>query len=186
MKPPIKTLCLLTSLALLACDSGTTTSTNGDTPAAHPLASVLISDAPANPISVVEARKNPTVGTEVIVSGDIMGKPEVFVPNRAMLTLGDPNVLTTCNRRPGDLCEAPWDVCCDDGEVIKKSIVTIQLLDADGNLIKTGLKGLGDMKELSSLVVKGTVADGSNADNLIINAGAIHIASVKANNTPRK
>ena len=186
MKTPIKLLSLLTSLALLACDSGTTSSTNGDAPSAHPLASVLISDAPANPISVIEARKNPTAGTEVVVSGDIMGKDPVFVPNRALLTLGDPNVLTTCNRRPDDECPKPWDACCDDEDVRNQSIITVQVLDADGKLVKSGLKGLGDMKELSSLIVKGTVADGSNANNLIITATAIHIASVEANNTPRE
>jgi hypothetical protein len=35
------------------------------------------------------------------------------------------------------------------------------------------------MKELSSLVVKGTVAEGSNANNLLINATGIHIAMIE-------
>ena len=101
-----------------------------------------------------------------------------------MLILGDPEVITSCNRKAGDGCATPWDVCCDDKELVRNSIVTIQVLDADGQLIKSGLKGLGNMKELSSLVVKGTIAEGSGPDNLIINATGIHIASAEPNNTP--
>ena len=41
---------------------------------------------------------------------------------------------------------------------------------------ETGLEGVGGLEKLSSVVVKGTVAEGSSADALIINATAIHVA----------
>jgi len=102
-----------------------------------------------------------------------------------MLTIGDPAVLTSCNRMPGDSCATPWDACCDDPDLIKKAIATVQILDADGKLLPSGLKGLGGMKELSSVIIKGTVADGSTPDNLLITATGIHIASIEPNNTPK-
>ncbi len=96
------------------------------------------------------------------------------------------SAISSCNRLHGDSCSTPWDVCCDDPDVIQASIATIQVVDADGKLHKSGLKGLGGIKELSQLVVQGTIADGSGPDNLIINATGIHIASVEANNTPKE
>lgn len=181
-------LLLLTTLAIVACKpaSKPAPATGTDpTPAVSPLlAGLLLSDAPDGAVSVTAARKDPAPGKELTVAGDIIGRVDVFVPNRAMLILGDPDAITSCNRLHGDGCATPWDVCCDDPDEIMKSIATIQVLDADGLLVKAGLKGLGNMKELSSIVVQGTVDATSGPDNLIINATGIHIASVDPNNTP--
>ncbi|MDA0767141.1 MAG: hypothetical protein O3A92_10010 [Verrucomicrobia bacterium] len=186
MNTPTKLLVLLSALTFAACDKKVETSVEVVTPPSNKsLDALLLPDAPANAITVTEARKNPVPGTEVVITGDLIGKPEVFVHNRSMLTIGDPAVLTSCNRMPGDSCASPWDVCCDDPDLIKKSIATVQVLDADGKLLPSGLKGLGGMKELSSIVIKGTVADGSGPDNLLITANGIHIASIEPNNTPR-
>ena len=191
MKTITKFAALLSILALASCgDKEGNTSADPAPPENEKsfptnLTSLLLSDKPANAVSVTAARKTPTPGTEVVVAGDIIGKVDVFVDNRAMLTIGDPEVITSCNRMEEDHCATPWDVCCDDPDVIKNSIATIQILDADGKLIKTGLKGLGNMKELSQVIIKGTVAEGSGPDNLLITATGIHIASVGANNSPR-
>lgn len=186
MKP---TILFLSLVALVSCKpgEGTPPSAGADTPPSETISSleaVLIDEAPAGAISITEIRKDPTPGREVTVAGDIIGRTEVFVPNRSMLILGDPEAITSCNRMPGDGCPTPWDVCCDDPDVIKASIATVQVLDEDGKLHKSGLKGLGGMKELSQLVVRGTIAEGSGPDNLIINATGIHIASVAPNNSP--
>ena len=98
------------------------------------------------------------------------------VEYRGMVMLGDPTKMTPCNRIPGDECPTPWDVCCDDPAVIKKSISTVQFLDENGKVIKTGLKGYQGIKELSFLTVKGTIAEQSNPENLLINASAFHVA----------
>jgi hypothetical protein len=187
MNTPTKLLALLSTLALASCGVEEETTIelpeeNGTDPA---FANLLLPDAPATSLSVTAARKFTKPGTVVVVAGDIIGKVDVFVDNRAMLTIGDPEVITSCNRMPDDVCATPWDVCCDDPDVIKSSIATIQVLDADGKLIQTGLKGLGGMKELSQIIIKGTVAEGSGPDNLIITATGIHIASVEPNNTPK-
>ena len=39
-----------------------------------------------------------------------------------------------------------------------------------------GLRGLGGLRELSSLVVEGEVAKGSTEKNFIVNATGIHVA----------
>lgn len=192
MKP---TILFLSLLALVSCKEDSKISSSQETkvpsstgtapttpPAAAPLSDILLPAAPANPVSINEARKDPTPGKDITISGDIIGRDTVFVPNRAMLILGDPDVITSCNRNAADGCKTPWDVCCDDPDVVTASIATIQVVDDDGHLHKSGLKGLGGMKELSQLVVQGTIAEGSGPDNLIVNATGIHIASVE----PRK
>ena len=187
MNTPTKLIVLLSALAVASCDTSVETSIELPTEAGPNLAfaDLLLSDAPADALSVTAARKAPKPGTEITIDRDIIGKVDVFVDNRAMLTIGDPTTITSCNRMPGDACATPWDVCCDDPNVIKASIATVQVLDADGKLIKTGLKGLGCMKELSSVIIKGIVAEDSSPDNLLITATGIHIASVEANNTPK-
>jgi len=179
MKPVILFTSLL-ALSLTACNNKKETTGNEQPVSVDPaLSAILLDTAPAGAVTITEARKNPTPGTEVVFSGKIMGKMQPFVDGRALLTLGDPTKIISCDLMPGDSCETPWDVCCDEADTIARSIVTVQVLDDKGSPLKQGLKGLGGMKELSSLVVKGTVAEGSNADNLLVNATGIHVAMVE-------
>ena len=135
-----------------------------------PLDAFLVSEAPADAQQISKVFEDPVPGKEVVLSGEIMGQTEPFADGYAIVTLGDPTKITPCNRIPGDGCPTPWDNCCDDRAVVKKSITTIQFLDKEGKVIKTGLKGYQGIKELSFLTVKGKIADQSNAENLLINA----------------
>lgn len=142
------------------------------------LSRYLLAEPPPNAVSVGQLFANPTPGTEVIVTGEVIGRLDPFVEGRAMVVLGDPSKITPCNRNPDDQCETPWDVCCDDPEVIKKSIATVQIVDNEGRPLKQGLKGLSGLRELSTLTVVGTIAEGSNDDNLLINASGIHVGAI--------
>lgn len=182
MKPNVLLLAALASFALTSCkDSEQSGNTGGEEADSgkSPLEAVLLETAPDGAVAILEARKNPTPGTEVIFAGKVMGKREPFSTGAALVVLGDPAVITSCDLKPGDECETPWDVCCDLPEDIKRSIVTVQVVDEAGRPVRSPLKGLGGMKELSSLVVKGTVAEGSNPDNLLVNATGIHVAMVE-------
>lgn len=174
MNPTLLLAGLGTLVVLSACkDKASTTAKVAETSLS--LNSYLLKDMPEDAIGVAEAFTNPAPGTPVTLTGEVMGRSEPFVENRAMLVLGDPTKLTPCNRNEDDGCETPWDVCCDDPAVIKSSIATIQILDDQGMPLKKGLKGLGGIKELTTLTVVGTVAEGSNAENLLINASGIHV-----------
>lgn len=138
----------------------------------------LLAEEPSHAISVSAAFSNPTPGTPIVVTGEVMGQLMPFVENRAMLVLGDPDKITPCNRIPGDSCETPWDACCDLPEVKKVSTATIQILGSDQRPLKKGLRGLGGMQELATLTVVGTIAEGSNAENLLITASGIHVGQL--------
>lgn len=183
MKSSSLLLTIPLSLALMSCDS--TNSDAGkdkgpDDSAPHALSAVLLTEPPEGAVTITQARQNPTPGTRVILSGKVMGNESPIIKSRALLTLGDPTKLTSCDLVPADPCETPWDVCCDDPDLVTASIATIQVLDDQGKPLKAGLRGLGGLKELSSLIVVGEVAEGSNQNNFLVNATGIHVAMAKA------
>ena len=125
-------------------------------------------------ISITEARKL-KAGDKVKVKGKIMGTANPFIKGRALFVMGDPEKLTSCDLRPGDDCPAPWDVCCDDEKMIKAGILSVQIIDSNGRVLKTGLEGKSGIKKLALVEIEGTVASNSNADAMTINADKIYV-----------
>ena len=178
-------------LAVTSCGGGDDEASNNqttDSSALDTLQSLLLPEAPEGAITITEARKRPTPGTKVIVSGKVMGNDNPIIQSRALLTLGDPTRLDSCDLIPGDECPTPWDVCCADPDIVRASIATIQVIDENGKPVKAGLRGLGGLQELSKLIVIGEVANGSNANNFLVNATGIHVVASKAagSNTTKK
>lgn len=124
-------------------------------------------------IHVVRATAQP--GDSITISGRVMGNASPFVAGRAAFILGDPEVLTACNENPDDACETPWDNCCDSPEDKKRGTATIQVIDADGRVLKETIEGVGGIEKFAPLTVSGTVAEGSTKDLLVINANAIDV-----------
>ncbi len=173
-------------LGLISCGSRDDQAEDKKSPEpsdSHALTTVLLTEAPEESISITEARQNPVPGTRVILSGKVMGNDNPIIKSRALLTLGDPARITSCDLIPGDECTTPWDVCCADPDVVTASVATIQVLDGQGKPLKSGLRGLGGLQELSSLIVVGEVAEGSNEKNFLVNATGIHVAMAQAAGT---
>lgn len=127
---------------------------------------------PESSITVVEARKSAQPGDEIIVTGKVAGAMSPFTEGFATFVLAD-QALETCDLVPGDLCETPWDACCVESSVIQSMRMSIQILGEDGRPVTQSLGGVRGMKELDTLVVSGTVAEESTAENLILNATGI-------------
>jgi hypothetical protein len=127
----------------------------------------------ARAIHLVRTEVKP--GDVITIRGRIMGNSKPFVEGRAVFILGDPEVLTPCNEIPGDECETPWDTCCDSSEDKKRGIASVQVVDADGKVLKEGVEGVGGLEKLAWVTVTGSVADGSSVDLLLINAQAIDV-----------
>ncbi len=164
------------SVTLSSCSEKS--SNTGDTSTekkASALEGIILTEAPKEVSSIAEIRKSAKPGDKVTFTGSAIGAMKIFMDNRAVMILGDPEVITACNLRPGDGCETPWDVCCDEKDDIKASIVTLRYLDSAGKVVKEGFKGLADIKELSTLVVNGTVAKGSTKDNMTVNVSGIFV-----------
>lgn len=175
-----KTTCLLIASAVLlvSCSRKSTPAAAVEVSANEPspaLAAVLAAPPTGEAKSIVAIRPTAKPGDEITVSGRIMGSKKPFVDGRAAFILGDPEVLTPCNEVPGDECETPWDVCCDSPEDKKRATATIQIVDADGRVLKESIEGVGGLQNLSKITVSGKVAEGSSVDLLIVNASAIAV-----------
>jgi len=147
----------------------------GSAPATSALDAVFVDAAPVGAKAIHIARTDAKPGDEIVVAGEVMGTLEPFVTGRAAFVLGDPEKLTPCNKRENDGCETPWDACCDTKEDKLIGTATVQVVGDDKRVLKTGIEGVYGLEKLSSVVVKGTVAEGSGPDALVINASAIHV-----------
>jgi hypothetical protein len=166
MKPTLRTL---TTIAVLVVASVIH--------AAEPaLPSTLLADkAPKDAVSVSKARKDAKPGEAIVLRGKIGGRKVALVPKAAIAVLADEKSIKSCNEIPGDSCEFPWDYCCETPEKLAASTATVQVKDAKGKVLRTTLRGLGELKELSTVVISGTVDAASTKDNLIVNATSVFV-----------
>ena len=135
---------------------------------------LFASAMPENAVSVIEARKL-KAGDKVKVTGKIMGNRFPFINSRAAFIIGDPSTLISCDLKPDDPCEEPWDVCCEDNEEIAAGTLNIQVVDPQGKVLKTGIEGKGGLKKLSTVIVEGVVADNTTEKAMTINAAKIYV-----------
>lgn len=171
-----KSACLILAAASLfaSCEKKETATIVPATPAPSSALNAVLAATPTGEtkaIHLIRATAKP--GDEITVTGKIMGNEKPFVDGRAAFILGDPEVLTACNEDPADKCTTPWDNCCDSPEDKKRGIATVQVVGADGRVLKEPLEGVGGLAKLATVTVCGKVAEGSSADALIITAQAI-------------
>ncbi|MEM9016140.1 MAG: hypothetical protein AAGC68_03940 [Verrucomicrobiota bacterium] len=171
-------LCLnpLLSLVLLGC-GGSGEGETPETPEASvspKIDAVLLSTSPADPTSVIEARKTAKPGDEIVVDGKIAGTVKPFTEGFASLVLAD-KALRTCELNPDENCPTPWDACCVEPEELKASRLTIQILDETGRPVAQSLKGLNGLAELDPIVVSGFVDETSSEENLILNVTGLYL-----------
>ena len=169
------TTIIIASVCLLASckEQSRQTTAQATVKSSAALSEVLAKTPAANPQAIHTIRKSAKPGDEITLSGRIMGNDKPFVDGRAVFILGDPELLTPCNELPGDTCETPWDVCCETPEDKKAGTATIQIVGSDGRVLKEGIEGVGGLVTLAHVTVTGTVAEGSSADLLLVNASAI-------------
>jgi hypothetical protein len=166
------------ALILASCgnqNAPETTSTLSDKEATSIPASLFVETPPEGALSVVEARAQAQPGATLTLRGKVGGKMNPLSDAAALLVLADEKAIKSCDVIPGDSCPTPWDYCCEDPGVISASTTTIQVTGEDGKLLRSTLRGAGDIKELSRLVVTGTVDAASTEAALIVNADKIYV-----------
>lgn len=166
-----------TLLLLAACKESqqTTNAASGETSSADKtLLETVLNTAPKGEAkSIKNVKATAKAGDKVTLTGRIIGNKKPFVEGRAAFILADPSIITACSDKPDDACKTPWDACCDTPEDKKKAIATIQIVNAEGRVLKHGLEGNNGLANLAHVTVSGIVAGGSGGDVLIINATAI-------------
>lgn len=175
-----QSISILLAIAIVSCDKNDPVESTSSSPKhsvpSSALKAVIGATVAGEAKSIHMARESAKPGDAITVAGRVMGAQNPFVEGRAAFILGDPALLTPCNERPDDHCQTPWDNCCDSKENKKRGTATIQIVDAEGRVLKEPIEGVEGIAKLSRLVVSGTVATGSTPDLLIINATAIDSA----------
>jgi hypothetical protein len=158
-------------LAGVACERKTAQTPSRPSVAVLP-DTLFVNTEPPGAQPVEEVKKTAKVGDTVTISGRIGGSREPFVAERAVFTIVGPGI-PACSDVEGDACESPWDYCCESKEDIAAHAATIQVVGSNGMPIPESLRDAHGIKELSTVVVVGTVvmADGPN---LVINATQIY------------
>ncbi|MBX3404184.1 MAG: hypothetical protein KF699_12315 [Phycisphaeraceae bacterium] len=136
-------------------------------------AGMLLERLPEPAPDVVDAKKGLSKGDKIVLKGRIGGSKDPFVKDRAVFTLVGRGIRA-CNEIPGDNCPIPWDYCCSPRKEITQHSVTVQVVDARGMPLRTDIKGRWEIKELSELVVVGTVAE-VRGDAMVVNATGLHV-----------
>jgi flagellar basal body L-ring protein FlgH len=178
----IMTLAIVAAL-LAGCEkkpapSPSASSKTGSTPAGPESttlpAGFMLASRPESAKTVEEHKAAAKVGDTVAITGRVGGSEEPFLDDRAMLVLMGPG-LNACSDNKGDECKTPWDYCCEKKSDVAKHAATIRVVGADGKPIKTGLKGQGGMKELSTLVVVGKVSQLDENGTMVVDATGIYV-----------
>ena len=138
---------------------------------------MFLTEAPTREVSSIASLKtNAKEGDTVAVKVVIGGRDNVYVPNRAVLTVIDAKINNPCTSE-GDSCRTPWDYCCTPAEEKLPNMAIVQIVGDDNRPLAVDLSSVKNLKHLNTLIVLGTIGPRDNQDTLLINADAIYVAS---------
>ena len=136
-------------------------------------AGLVIEQAPEGAREVADVRKAAD-GDVVVVRGRIGGQRKPFTAGRAQFQLVD-LAVSTCDKMPDDHCPTPWDMCCEPTKDIADNSVTVQVVGAGDRPLRAELSGVGGMKPMSEIAVKGVVKKSADGKAVMVNATQIHV-----------
>ena len=170
------------SVSFAACLALLTAGCSQESPTAEPLTLVttaavdgsnfMLDEEPDGATDVIRVREEANDGDEVVLVGRIGGSVNPWVDGRAAFSIVDGS-LRACSDIPGDDCTEPWDYCCETDR-LPSSTALIKIVDDRGELVKTDARQLLDVKELSTVVIKGS-AQRDDAGNLTILASGVYL-----------
>lgn len=134
----------------------------------------FLAERPAKAVSVGEIRSTVVPGREVAIAGLIGGTLEPFVDGFAAFVLADPSIRF-CDEIPDEHCATPWDACCEDPDKLRDNRVSVQFVNADNQVLQESLKGVGGLRELSQVIVTGTLSEDSTPENINLLAEKLYL-----------
>ncbi|MFK8113648.1 MAG: hypothetical protein AB8B91_15710 [Rubripirellula sp.] len=132
----------------------------------------LLTAEPEAAKDVIQVRLDANDGDEVVIVGRIGGSVNPWIEGRAAFSIVDES-LKACSDIPGDHCAQPWDYCCETSK-LPDGTALIKVVDEDGKLVKADSQGLLNVKELSTVIVKGK-AQRDDAGNLTVLASGVFV-----------
>lgn len=128
----------------------------------------LLDKEPAGVKGVIEVRKNGRDGDEVVVAGQVGGTAKPFTQDRAMFHIADTSL------KPTEGCATPWDFCEYPKPEVAAARLSVKFADGAGKTIATDARELFGLRELTAVVVKGTLGrDG--VGNVFVTATGMYV-----------
>jgi hypothetical protein len=168
---------IMTATTLAGCTSENSTTTSNASPQTPDVASVdgsvyLLDTEPEGAGNVIKVREEAGTDDDLLVVGRIGGSTAPWIDGRAAFTIVDLS-LKSCNDTLEDRCPTPWDYCCETGK-LPKSMALVKFVDETDQVVKADARSLFDLKELSTVVIKGT-AKRDEAGNLTVLASGLFV-----------
>ena len=169
----IFTVMLLAILVTAGCDDSAT-ETQSSAVSNYDGSKFVLDTEPEGGLDVIAAREKVADGDEVVIVGRIGGSINPWVEGRAAFYVVDPSILA-CSDETADgetcSCTTPWDYCCETPK-LPTSMAFVQF-EEDGKIVKHDAKQAFGLKELETVVVKGTAE--RTEGNLIIHATSFFV-----------
>jgi hypothetical protein len=168
----MRMLVALSVLGMCAAAVGCgTTATAPGGPSAEGKAYLLEAE-PAGVKGVKALKVDSKDGEEIVAEGRIGGDTSPWIEGQSAFLIVDKS-LKPCNEKDDDACPTPWDYCCDTDE-LPSCKALVKIVDASGKPLATDARKLLGLKELQTVVVRGT-AKRDEAGNLTVLANGIFV-----------
>lgn len=132
----------------------------------------ILAEEPDGAEGVIAVREAAKDGDEILITGRIGGELKPFVDGFVAFSIVDDS-LKACSDIEGDLCQTPWDYCCET-EKLPGAMTLVKFVDADGQLIEGSARDMLNVSELTTVVVKGK-AQRDDAGNLVVLADSVYV-----------
>ena len=174
MKKLMTSLGCLALLTVVGCnqnaettDPSADTSANGDTRTVY-----VATEEPEGALDVIAARDKVKDGDDIVITGRIGGSESPWIDGRLTFPIVDGS-LKACSDIEGDGCKTPWDYCCETDK-LPGATALVKVVDKDGKAVSGDPKKMLNVKELSTVVVKGK-AKRDEAGNLTVLTDQIYV-----------
>ncbi len=118
----------------------------------------VLASEPEGGLDVAAARQSVQDGEETVVIGRIGGSTRPWVEDRAAFDIVDPALLACSDEKEEGQscsCKTPWDYCCESDK-LPNNMVSVRFVEEDGSVVKHDARALFDIKELQTVVIRGT------------------------------
>ncbi|PHS11188.1 MAG: hypothetical protein COA78_10240 [Blastopirellula sp.] len=132
----------------------------------------LLTAEPEGALTVIATREADNDGEDILIEGRIGGSGNPWLEGSVAFTIVD-ETLQACCDIPGDNCPKPWDYCCETDK-LPTAMALVKLVDENGELLKGDAKEVLNVKELSTVIIKGK-AKRDDDGNLIVLASGVYV-----------
>ena len=138
-------------------------------------ATFFTSSRPEQAAFLNDVKTSASPGDSVVFLARVGGKVDPFVENLAMFIAADPSLQSCEIMGKHDHCPVPQDYCCEDPDLLRLGLATVQFTSPEGRIIPATAEGAGGLESLKFVVVEGEVRDRNNEGLFIVDARKVWV-----------